>query len=234
VPIVLKSESLSLLEPSGPVEACNESALPLHLPWCNTVHTHTHTHAHIYISPRIPLCMYKQTKAYELAFSLILTHIAACCQNCMFLVKLCFHIIFQVTLVSCLMSDWKEKLRFTFATLAFQAANGLSRADKRPSHLINSCSDPVCTTGLHSTPLLKHSFSPWLPVYTRHRPVSVCLIVRSLGRKRFSEFALQFRHFRLSFRQQQYPNHLTYGRTRLGIVDVFNVLLTVHYSDVIT
>jgi hypothetical protein len=29
VPIVLKSESLNLLEPSGPVNACNWIALPL-------------------------------------------------------------------------------------------------------------------------------------------------------------------------------------------------------------
>jgi len=32
VPIVLKSGSLSLLEPSGPVQACNGIALPLPLP----------------------------------------------------------------------------------------------------------------------------------------------------------------------------------------------------------
>jgi hypothetical protein len=31
VPIVLKSGSLNLLEPSGPVQACNGIALPLHL-----------------------------------------------------------------------------------------------------------------------------------------------------------------------------------------------------------
>ena len=31
VPIVLKDESLSLLEPSGPVQACNGIALPLRL-----------------------------------------------------------------------------------------------------------------------------------------------------------------------------------------------------------
>jgi len=33
VPIVLKSGSLSLLEPSGPVQACNGIALPLSLPY---------------------------------------------------------------------------------------------------------------------------------------------------------------------------------------------------------
>jgi len=33
VPIVLKSGSLSLLEPSGPVQACNGIALPLPLPY---------------------------------------------------------------------------------------------------------------------------------------------------------------------------------------------------------
>jgi len=32
VPIVLKSGSLNFLEPSGPVQACNGIALPLHLP----------------------------------------------------------------------------------------------------------------------------------------------------------------------------------------------------------
>jgi len=32
VPIVLKSRSLNLLEPSGPVQACNGIALPLPLP----------------------------------------------------------------------------------------------------------------------------------------------------------------------------------------------------------
>jgi len=32
VPIVLKSGSLNLLEPSGPVQACNGIALPLHVP----------------------------------------------------------------------------------------------------------------------------------------------------------------------------------------------------------
>jgi hypothetical protein len=32
VPIVLKSGSLNLLEPSGPVKACNGIALPLPLP----------------------------------------------------------------------------------------------------------------------------------------------------------------------------------------------------------
>jgi len=32
VPIVLKSRSLKLLEPSGPVQACNGITLPLHLP----------------------------------------------------------------------------------------------------------------------------------------------------------------------------------------------------------
>jgi len=31
VPIVLKSGSLNLLEPSGPVQACNGIALPLNL-----------------------------------------------------------------------------------------------------------------------------------------------------------------------------------------------------------
>jgi hypothetical protein len=40
-PNVLKSESLNLLEPSGPVQACNGIALPLLL--------HTHTHTCIYI-----------------------------------------------------------------------------------------------------------------------------------------------------------------------------------------
>ena len=33
VPIVLKSGSLNLLEPSGPVQACNGIALPLLLPY---------------------------------------------------------------------------------------------------------------------------------------------------------------------------------------------------------
>jgi len=33
-PIVLTSGSLSLLEPSGPVQACNGIALPLPLPLC--------------------------------------------------------------------------------------------------------------------------------------------------------------------------------------------------------
>jgi hypothetical protein len=33
VPIVLKSGSLNLLEPSGPVKACNGIALPLPLPF---------------------------------------------------------------------------------------------------------------------------------------------------------------------------------------------------------
>jgi hypothetical protein len=33
VPTVLKSGSLNLLEPSGPVQACNGIALPLPLPW---------------------------------------------------------------------------------------------------------------------------------------------------------------------------------------------------------
>jgi len=32
VPIVLKSGNLNLLEPSGPVQACNGIALPLPLP----------------------------------------------------------------------------------------------------------------------------------------------------------------------------------------------------------
>jgi hypothetical protein len=35
VPIVLKSGSLNLLEPSGPVQACNGIALPLCLTWKN-------------------------------------------------------------------------------------------------------------------------------------------------------------------------------------------------------
>jgi hypothetical protein len=33
VPIVLKSGGLNLLEPSGPVQACNGIALPLPLPF---------------------------------------------------------------------------------------------------------------------------------------------------------------------------------------------------------
>jgi hypothetical protein len=33
VPIVLKSGNLNLLEPSGPVQACNGIALPLPLPF---------------------------------------------------------------------------------------------------------------------------------------------------------------------------------------------------------
>jgi hypothetical protein len=37
VPIVLKSESLNFLEPSGPVQACNEIALPLPLPYTDAV-----------------------------------------------------------------------------------------------------------------------------------------------------------------------------------------------------
>jgi len=39
VPIILKSESLSLLEPSGPAQVCNGIALPLPLPYTqyNTV-----------------------------------------------------------------------------------------------------------------------------------------------------------------------------------------------------
>ena len=36
VPIVLKSGSLNLLEPSGPVQACNRIALSLH-PWSTTI-----------------------------------------------------------------------------------------------------------------------------------------------------------------------------------------------------
>jgi len=36
VPIVLKSGSLNLLEPSGPVQACNGIALPLLCLWYNS------------------------------------------------------------------------------------------------------------------------------------------------------------------------------------------------------
>jgi len=42
VPIVLKSGSLNLLEPSGPVQACNGIALPFTLPYLlQTVYTAT-------------------------------------------------------------------------------------------------------------------------------------------------------------------------------------------------
>jgi hypothetical protein len=37
VPIVLKSGSLNLLEPSGPVQDCNGIALPFFLSFCRTV-----------------------------------------------------------------------------------------------------------------------------------------------------------------------------------------------------
>jgi hypothetical protein len=59
VPIVLKSGSLNLLEPSGPVKAVM-GLLYLFYSWAVALieflaisvthtHTHTHTHAHIYI-----------------------------------------------------------------------------------------------------------------------------------------------------------------------------------------
>jgi hypothetical protein len=43
VPIVLKSGSLNLLEPSGPLQACNEIALPLlfYLQFMKRRHVHT-------------------------------------------------------------------------------------------------------------------------------------------------------------------------------------------------
>jgi len=52
--VVIKSENLKFLEPLGPLQACNESALPLPLPYRfrgllfrlitpNDTHTHTHT-----------------------------------------------------------------------------------------------------------------------------------------------------------------------------------------------
>jgi hypothetical protein len=45
VPIVLKSGSLSLLEPSGPVQACNGIAVPLALyPHTLTIIVHKHVH----------------------------------------------------------------------------------------------------------------------------------------------------------------------------------------------
>jgi hypothetical protein len=55
LPIVLKSGSLNLLEPYGPVQTCNGIALPF-----TTTHTHTHTHT----CPRatVPLPSYRNTK----------------------------------------------------------------------------------------------------------------------------------------------------------------------------
>jgi hypothetical protein len=50
VPIVLKSGSLNLLEPSGPVQACNGIALPYHN--CKYLHllsAITSLHFHVYV-----------------------------------------------------------------------------------------------------------------------------------------------------------------------------------------
>jgi len=60
VPIVLKSGSLNLLEPSGPVQACNGIALPLPVPfftyqWWRTSQGNLFTYGR-----KIRLCTFEQ------------------------------------------------------------------------------------------------------------------------------------------------------------------------------
>jgi hypothetical protein len=60
MPIVLKSASLDLLEPSGPVQACNGIALLIathareiriyQMPWCRTLEDQVLKIIHIYIN----------------------------------------------------------------------------------------------------------------------------------------------------------------------------------------
>jgi len=54
VPIVLKSGSLNLLEPSGPVEACNGIALPLPLPLYYDARIHEHQVGYLLFIGRRP------------------------------------------------------------------------------------------------------------------------------------------------------------------------------------
>jgi len=57
LPIVLKSGSLNLLEPSGPVQACNGMVSPLPYIYIYIyilIHTHTHTHTHTHCHSQWP------------------------------------------------------------------------------------------------------------------------------------------------------------------------------------
>jgi len=65
VPIVLKSGSLKFLEPSGPVQGCNGTALPYTHTHTHTRHTHTHTphtHTHTHHTTHTTHTPHTQTK----------------------------------------------------------------------------------------------------------------------------------------------------------------------------
>ena len=47
--VVMKSGNLNFLKPSGPLQGCNGTALPLYIYIYIHTHTHTHTHTYIYI-----------------------------------------------------------------------------------------------------------------------------------------------------------------------------------------
>ena len=53
MPVVLKSGSLNLLEPSGPVQACNGIALPLPLPFYFVLGTDLETHLFLFLNKPI-------------------------------------------------------------------------------------------------------------------------------------------------------------------------------------
>ena len=94
----------------------HRDSLPLALLWHflfllvqYSTRTHTHTHTHMYISPRISLCMYKQTKSYVFidsnAYSSLLSTLHVPSQN-----------VFPYSFLSytCIMSyEWlKRKITF--------------------------------------------------------------------------------------------------------------------------
>jgi hypothetical protein len=67
--VVMKSGNLKLLESSGPLQACNGTALPFHI-YINT-YTHTHTHTYIYIYIYIYIKLHKQHKEYITQWKLV-------------------------------------------------------------------------------------------------------------------------------------------------------------------
>ena len=168
----MKSGNLNFLETSGPLQACNGTDLLL--------------------------CISKR----KLTSSLLVMRIPACCQHCMFLVKTCFHILFRVVLVLCLMICWKEKIAFFIRYFRIPSSKRALTCRQKTVPFDTLWHSPtVYSRDAQDASTNRQSFSPWLSVYTRHCRVSLSLIVRWLVLSRFSEFALQFRHSLLSVRK---------------------------------